>query len=194
MLVYADVAKFDRRQFAVCGASADPTDPSNDPKHAAELPHERDIRASLIRWLEVDRSASNLVDPKGVRILCARVTGALDLSQVRMPFPMALVRCLIPEPINLVNAEIPEIDLGCSYTAEITALNLNVRGVLFFGVADTPPSILMLKVPAALSGVSVIDSESAPSKSGLASASKRNFSQASEAFEISSRRKMSLSE
>src|ERR1700722_20063573 len=56
------------------------------------------------------------------------------------------------------------------------------------------PLSLMLKVPASVSGVSVIDSASLPKSSGLAIASKRNFSQASEAFEISSRRKISLCE
>src|SRR5271163_1556762 len=56
------------------------------------------------------------------------------------------------------------------------------------------PLSLMLKVRAALSGVSAIDSESLPNSSGLASASKRSFSQASEAFEISSRKKISLCE
>ena len=56
------------------------------------------------------------------------------------------------------------------------------------------PLSLMLKVPAVVSGVSVIDSASPPRSSGLAIASKRSFSQASEAFEISSRRKISLCE
>ncbi len=56
------------------------------------------------------------------------------------------------------------------------------------------PLSLMDKVPAAASGTSVTDSASAPNRSGLASASKRSFSQASEALEISSRRKISLCE
>jgi hypothetical protein len=132
LLVYADVAVRDRGQFAVCGTSADLADPSNDPKDAAKGTHDRDVRASLIRWLAVDHSASDLVDPKGLRILGARITGPLDLSQVRVPFPLALVRCSIHEPINLNRAEIPEIDFGGSYTAEIDAMDLNVRGFLYF--------------------------------------------------------------
>src|SRR3984957_5098408 len=56
------------------------------------------------------------------------------------------------------------------------------------------PLSLMSKVPAAASGASVTESGSAPRSSGLASASKRSFSQASEALEISSRRKISLCE
>ncbi len=56
------------------------------------------------------------------------------------------------------------------------------------------PLSLTLSVPAAASGISVMQSVSEPSNAGLASASKRSFSQASEAFEISSRRKISLCE
>src|SRR5258707_4391909 len=53
---------------------------------------------------------------------------------------------------------------------------------------------LMDRVSAAVSGTIVTESVSAPRRSGLASASKRSFSQASEALEISSRRNISLCE
>ena len=56
------------------------------------------------------------------------------------------------------------------------------------------PLSLTVKVRAAVSGIRVTDKVSEPINAGLASASKRNFSQASEAFEISSRRKISLCE
>ena len=56
------------------------------------------------------------------------------------------------------------------------------------------PLSLMDRVPAAASGTSLTERVSAPNRSGLASASKRSFSQASEALEISSRKKISLCE
>ena len=56
------------------------------------------------------------------------------------------------------------------------------------------PLSLMESVEAEASGVSDTESSSPPSNPGLASASKRNFSQASEAFEMSSRRNISLFE
>src|SRR5450631_3684835 len=56
------------------------------------------------------------------------------------------------------------------------------------------PLSLTVNVPAAASGIKVTDISSAPIKPGFAIASKRSFSQASEAFEISSRRKISLCE
>src|ERR1700726_4402348 len=56
------------------------------------------------------------------------------------------------------------------------------------------PLSLTVSVPAAASGIKVTDITSAPIKPGFAMASKRSFSQASEAFEINSRRKISLCE
>src|SRR5260370_6355666 len=56
------------------------------------------------------------------------------------------------------------------------------------------PLSLTVKVPATASGIKVTDISSAPIKPGFAIASKRSFSQASEAFEINSRRKISLCE
>src|SRR5882757_3820882 len=56
------------------------------------------------------------------------------------------------------------------------------------------PLSLTVSVPAAASGIKITDISSAPIKRGFAIASKRSFSQASEAFEINSRRKISLCE
>jgi len=56
------------------------------------------------------------------------------------------------------------------------------------------PLSCTVNVPAALSGINVTVSVSVPRSEGLASASKRSFSHASEALESSSRRKISLCE
>src|SRR3546814_1362534 len=56
------------------------------------------------------------------------------------------------------------------------------------------PLSLIVSVPAAASGISSTHSSSPPISSGLAIASKRSLSQASDAFEINSRRKISLFE
>src|SRR5258708_6994025 len=56
------------------------------------------------------------------------------------------------------------------------------------------PLSLTVNVPAVASRMKVTDISSAPIKPGFAIASKRSFSQASEAFEINSRRKISLCE
>ena len=48
---------------------------------------ERHVRASLIRWMCVDPDAVKLIDPKGIRVMGARITGGLNLAHVRVPAP-----------------------------------------------------------------------------------------------------------
>lgn len=128
LLEFADVKNRARGDFAAAGPSAVPNDPSNDPMHADRWGHDREVRAELIRWLCVDPDASRLVDPRGIRLLGARVTGKLDLSHVRIPFGIAMIRCLVPEQINLDSAEIPKLNLNGSTTGEIFAQNIVVEG------------------------------------------------------------------
>jgi hypothetical protein len=91
VLEYVDVKNVRRSgDWAVCGISPEIQDPSNDPKNSSEWGHERDLRASLLRWLSVDSDASRWIDPGGLRILGARVTGALDLKDVHTSFPIVL--------------------------------------------------------------------------------------------------------
>src|SRR5260370_6728615 len=101
LLGYADVSNGERGEFAVAGISAIPLDPSNDPNGAAEWPHDRDIRAGLIRWLAVDHDASAPIDPTGIRVLGARIVGPINLSYMRGPFALALIRCSIPDRTSI---------------------------------------------------------------------------------------------
>src|SRR6267378_5132406 len=75
-----------RSEVAYCGPSNHDDDPDNDPSHANSKENgwgkERVIRAELIRWLCVDRRASNHVDPQGIMVHGAKVDGELDLSYV----------------------------------------------------------------------------------------------------------------
>ncbi len=106
VLEFADVGNIDRGQFAVAGISTNPADPSNDPAHADKWDVQRNIRASLIRWMSVDPDAIRLIDPQGIRVVGARITGTLDLSQVHVPFGITLRNCAIPEAMELSSAEI----------------------------------------------------------------------------------------
>jgi hypothetical protein len=133
LLQNADVNNVARSEFAVAGTSADPADPSNDPAHASEWDAERAIRASLIRWLCVDPDAVRMVDPRGLRILGARITGPLDLSYVQLRFPIVFRNCAISERIDLTALTIPALDLDGSYTGEIEAPNISVRDDLSMG-------------------------------------------------------------
>jgi hypothetical protein len=133
LLENTDVENDARTDFAVAGVSADSFDISNDPAHAANWDAQRNIRASLIRWLCVTPGAVAMVDPGGIRLLGARIVGGLDLSYVRIPFALVLNHCAIPERIHLHSADVPQLDLNGSYTGEIDGEGLNVHGELFLG-------------------------------------------------------------
>jgi hypothetical protein len=100
LLVFVDLKKRAQGDFALAGPSAAVSDVNNDPVHADQWNHERDVRAELIRWLSVDPDASRLVDSRGIRLLGARVTGRLDLSRVHVPFPIFLRNCAVPKRLS----------------------------------------------------------------------------------------------
>jgi hypothetical protein len=95
--------------------------------------HERDIRASLLIWLCDDPTATPLINRAGIKILGARIVGVLDLSRVRVPFALTMRKCSFAERLVLVQTEIPHLDLDGSYTTEINAEGLIVRGDLNLG-------------------------------------------------------------
>src|SRR5262249_31315998 len=86
--------------------------------------------ASLIMWLCEDPAATSLITRRGIRVLGARVTGTLNLSNVRVPFALVMRRCLITERLILVGAEIEHLDLDGSYVGETDAKGLVVHGDL----------------------------------------------------------------
>ncbi len=133
MLWFSDIDNVERGEFAASGTSSSPADPSNDPAHAEQWPASREIRASLIRWICVDREAASLVDPKGIRVVGGRIVGGFDLSLVNVPFPIVLRNCVFAQIINLGGAEVPELELDGSYMVGLHASGLNVRDNLTLG-------------------------------------------------------------
>jgi sRNA-binding regulator protein Hfq len=118
-------------EVAVCGPTMNDDDPANDPSKAEEWGADRQIRADLIRWLCVDRHAKELVDPKGIRAFGAKLTGALDLSFVTVPFGLTLWHCRLMEPVNLPGVEIPQLDLQGTWLRSIMADGAKVKGDVF---------------------------------------------------------------
>ena len=133
MLWFSDVENVDRGEIAVSGPSSNRDDSSNDPAHAREWDTQREIRASLIRWLCTDPDAIRLVDPGGIKVLGARIADGIDLSNIRVPFAITLRRCAIAQRLRLAGAEIPQLDLNGSYTGEVEAEGLNVDHKLSLG-------------------------------------------------------------
>jgi hypothetical protein len=103
----------------------------DDPANPEKWPKERDVRADLIRWLCVDPKARELVAPKGVWIRGARIMGPLDLSFIKVPFPLVLSSCRLEEHLDIRWAKIPVLSLQGSWTKAITAGGLHVEGALF---------------------------------------------------------------
>ncbi|MEM1275915.1 MAG: hypothetical protein AAGH74_05280 [Pseudomonadota bacterium] len=73
------------------------------------------IRAELIRFLALGGDNDHPVDPFGVYLECARVEDALDLESCQNLRPLILVDCEVREPVTLVDAGLPLLDLSGSH-------------------------------------------------------------------------------
>lgn len=116
---------------AWCGPTPKDFDPANNPAKADSWGPERTIRANLIRWLCIDREARNFVDPRGIQAHGARIEGALDLSFVRIRFPLSLSCCRMKEEVRFRFLRIPTINLGGSWVRTLNAERAKLKGSLF---------------------------------------------------------------
>jgi len=73
-------------------------------REQAEGARAPEIRAELIRFLARGGNADHPVDPRGVRLFGARVTGKLDLEACRDLRPLWLWACVFVEHVNLSSA------------------------------------------------------------------------------------------
>jgi hypothetical protein len=133
LLEFADVGNLNRGEWAAAGPSQKPLDPTNDPARAASWAEARNIRAALIEWMAADHAALERVHAGGVRILGARIVGPLNLSNLRVPFGITMVRCSIPDQMRFEATEIPRLDFAGSHTGEIFAGDIQVNGSLYIG-------------------------------------------------------------
>lgn len=117
---------------AFCGAVEDednPTyDPANDPKQEATWGPDRNLRAALLRWICIDRIAFPVVDPRGIRLCAARITGKLDLSFATVPFPLSFYRCVFTDTVELGFLMIPGLDFSGSVMRGVSADGANIAG------------------------------------------------------------------
>jgi len=116
---------------AVCGPNQNDDDPASDPAQSDSWSSDREIHAELIRWLCVDAEAAKKVDPKGLRVYAAKVTGKLDLSFASVPFPLGLFRCRLTEDADLTSVQVPALNLAGSRTRSIKADGARVTGDVF---------------------------------------------------------------
>lgn len=117
--------------FAYCGPSQRDDDPGNDPSQADHWRPERQIRAELIRWLCIDWRGKDHVDPKGIQVHAARVTGELNLSYGLIPFPLTLWRSALTHDASLVSVEILELIFDGSWVQALNFERARVTGSVF---------------------------------------------------------------
>jgi len=84
------------------------------------------IRAELIRELLLGRFGE--LDPRGVRVRGARVTGVLDLSYVRTTTGLHLIGCWCEQPFVVRGARLPRLHLSASHVRELVGDGLRVDG------------------------------------------------------------------
>ncbi|SDP79473.1 hypothetical protein SAMN04487905_10977, partial [Actinopolyspora xinjiangensis] len=72
---------------------------------------DREIPATAIRKL-LFGSVTESIDPRGVRLRGAHITGKLDLTDVRAAVPLALHQCEFDESIEATRAQLPHLDLS----------------------------------------------------------------------------------
>jgi hypothetical protein len=91
---------------------------------------EHTIRAELLRELLLERCDKSL-DPRGVRLGGARITGMLDLSHVEAAVGMELWGCSFDHPVLLVGAHLPWLTLTGSCVPALDGDRLQVDGDFF---------------------------------------------------------------
>ncbi len=90
------------------------------------------IRAELIRELVLGRSGDRL-DPLGVRIHGARITGTLDLTHVPAAVGIELRGCYFDRAVFLTSARLPWLTLSASHLPALDGDGLRVQGDVLLG-------------------------------------------------------------
>ncbi|MCT7293898.1 hypothetical protein NVV99_23620 [Rhodococcus sp. PAE-6] len=102
-----------------------------DPATADQWPADRSIPAQAIR--EVLTGDHTEFDPRGLRIVGARITGDVDFAHITFDHPLHLLRCRIDRPMNLSNVRLRELKLSGSRFRSLDLDEASITGSL---VAD----------------------------------------------------------
>jgi len=90
------------------------------------------LRAELIRELVLGRSGDRL-DPLGVRVHGARITGTLDLTHVPAAVGIELRGCYFERTVFLASARLPWLTLSASHLPALDGDGLRVEGDVLLG-------------------------------------------------------------
>jgi hypothetical protein len=87
------------------------------------------IRAELLRALLLQRCGKPL-DPRGIRLHRARITGGLDLGHVHAAIGLELQECSLDEPVSLKWAQLPWLSLSGTSVPVVDGDGIQVDGNL----------------------------------------------------------------
>ena len=127
------------RALAWLGPSDDPDNPANDTAHAEQWGPERTVRADIVSWLAGDAAASRFVHPSGLGFAGARIAGKLDLSYATVEKPITLVKCYVPDGIDLSSAHLDDLEVRRSRTGSVDADRSITLRDLSFRLGDYGP-------------------------------------------------------
>ncbi len=100
----------------------------DDPANAENWGKERNLRAEVIFALLVEGRADWPVHPQGIQVVGAEITGALDLSDAELVFPLTLVRCRLISRVVLFGCRAKSLDFSGSQFLRISGDSLTVTG------------------------------------------------------------------
>ncbi|MQA94909.1 MAG: hypothetical protein GEV11_09745 [Streptosporangiales bacterium] len=104
------------------------------PEHAdGSEPGGRVVRADVLREILLGRLGGEALDPRGVQLAGAHVTGSLELRGMSCRAGLALSRCRLDERIHADDATIPWLDLTDTRLPALHADRLTVAGDLHLG-------------------------------------------------------------
>ncbi|HYR79865.1 MAG TPA: hypothetical protein VEO55_07655, partial [Candidatus Dormibacteraeota bacterium] len=124
------------RALAWLGPDDDPDSPANDTAQAEHWGAERTVRATVLIWLASDAEASRLVHPSGLGLAGARIDGKLDLSYATVDKPITIVKCYVPDGIDLSSARVEDFEVRRSRTGSIDGDMSIVHRDLSFQMGD----------------------------------------------------------
>ena len=97
-----------------------------DPVYADLWESGRVIKSDWLNWLCTDPAASKTITSKGIEIDEARISGKVDLSWLKLEFPIRTFNCLLTDDIILDRASIRGLQLQGTYIKGLHGEGLNV--------------------------------------------------------------------
>jgi len=127
----AEEALFSSVETSKIASSVRGDDQQDDPASAINWTADRVIRAECIAWLCTDGEATKRVTHRGISIRGMRIDGVLDLSDAKIDFPIAALKCAFMERLIFRDAHLRTLILSASHTKDVLADRLTLAGSLF---------------------------------------------------------------